>query len=513
MIMFLILTLNLAISWPMDGRNCTANARLPEQMHCPSDAVETFQNTMGKQIWLGNALLLASPGIMGVLVGIGGYGRCYRHLPFTRFIFLGANTLFLPIISYVVSTLGDRSNDYVNLHNDCITFAALCHSNFHPCMVITWAFLVQIAALNTTSVVSINRREGRKVGPPLELLVKGIWTFYLGASITKQRFLYGLLGFGPSDHQTSFTLITCTKIMFAPFAILCAKIWFKCYAFEKARLSFALARNPSLIFGYMQQLQQQEGQHGEPSVGEEAPLPPPLLVMGEDRAQVEKQREGYVFSNESGAAGTENIGLVTLDRVWQLDNVLPTSTPRLKDLCLSFALFKLLRCRFAKYKITNSGSTKMLNFFWSLLLQNGEHDRVFRVIADELSFLHDYYYSSHPTSYVKFWLPILGIFISLLSIYYCIVAPCFIVMIAAHKNSSAQIHCWFWCHNAAVAVISKWHSSRFGSLYFDMVPVFLLLALVLITEMGEISPIHLLQLDQSISHMPPSKSWIFATST
>ena len=165
MIMFLILTLNLAISWPMDGRNCTANARLPEQMHCPSDAVETFQNTMGKLIWLGNALLLARPGIMGVLVGIGGYGRRYRHHPFTRFIFLGANTLFLPIISYVVSTLGDRSNDYVNLHNDCITFAALCHSNFHPCMVITWAFLVQIAALNTTSVVAITRREGRKVGP------------------------------------------------------------------------------------------------------------------------------------------------------------------------------------------------------------------------------------------------------------------------------------------------------------------------------------------------------------
>lgn len=84
----------------MDGRNCTANARLQEQMYCPSDAVETFQNTMGKQIWLENALLLASPGIMGVLVGIGGYGRRYRHHPFTRFIFLGANTLFLPIISY-----------------------------------------------------------------------------------------------------------------------------------------------------------------------------------------------------------------------------------------------------------------------------------------------------------------------------------------------------------------------------------------------------------------------------
>jgi len=209
------------------GMICS-NAAMQEQLRCPSLAVAAFYDTMEQQIWLGNALLLTGAAMTGVMVGIGSYGRRYRHHPFTRFIFLGANTLFLPIISYVVSTLGDSSNDYVNLHNDCITFAALCHSNFHPCMVITWAFLVQIAALNTTSVVAITRREGRKVGPPLELLVKGIWTFYLGASITKQRFLYGLLGFGPSDHQTSFTLITCTKIMFAPFAILCAKIWFKC---------------------------------------------------------------------------------------------------------------------------------------------------------------------------------------------------------------------------------------------------------------------------------------------
>ncbi|RLN33652.1 hypothetical protein C2845_PM03G22750 [Panicum miliaceum] len=43
----------------------------------------------------------------------------------------------------------------------------------------------------------------------------------------------------------------------------------------------------------------------------------------------------------------------------------------------------LLRCQFAKYEITNAGSPKMLNFFWSFLLQNGEHDRVFRVIGSE----------------------------------------------------------------------------------------------------------------------------------
>ena len=61
-----------------------------------------------------------------------------------------------------------------------------------------------------------------------------------------------------------------------------------------------------------------------------------------------------------------------------------------------------------------------LEFFWSLLLKDGEHDRVFLVISDELSFLHDYCYSSLPIYYSKYWLPILGIFISQMCIAFCV---------------------------------------------------------------------------------------------
>ena len=102
--------------------------------------------------------------------------------------------------------------------------------------------------------------------------------------------------------------------------------------------------------------------------------------------------------------------------------MLPTSTLKpQQDLCFSFALFKLLRCRFARYKIrNNAGSKDALSFFWSLLLKDGEHDRVFLVISDELSFLHDYCYSSLPIHYSKYWLPILGIFISQMCIAFCV---------------------------------------------------------------------------------------------
>jgi hypothetical protein len=74
----------------------------------------------------------------------------------------------------------------------------------------------------------------------------------------------------------------------------------------------------------MQQLQRQGvSQQGEPLVGEEA-YPPSLLVMGEYRKPVEKQPRGHVFSSGSVTSTIDNTRLVTLDKVWQLDNVLPT---------------------------------------------------------------------------------------------------------------------------------------------------------------------------------------------
>ncbi|CAD6221405.1 unnamed protein product [Miscanthus lutarioriparius] len=197
----------------------------------------------------------------------------------------------------------------------------------------------------------------------------------------------------------------------------------------------------------MQQLQQQErSQHGEPLVGEVAP---PLLVMGEDRRQVVNHPHRYVFTNGSG----DNNGLVTLDKIWQSDNVLLT-IPKLKDLCLSYALFKLMRCRFARYKISDVDSVRMLAFSRSLLLMEGGHDRVFRVIADELCFVHDYYYPSSSISYA---------------------------MKAQHQRGQlTQIECHFWCTQLLAA--SKRRHKNFGSLYVDLVVVFLLLALVLSTE-------------------------------
>jgi hypothetical protein len=197
-------------------------------------------------------------------------------------------------------------------------------------------------------------------------LFREFWTIYLGS-------LYTTI---PAEH---ITFIEINGVELVLFAIVCAKMMFKHYALKKARGSFALGRNPLLIFGYMQQLQQQEAcLHGDLHVGEDA-RPPPLLVTGEETRLVEKKPCGYMFKDGSKSS------LMTIDRVWAYeDSMLARSKSRPKDLSLSFALFKLLRCRFTRCKLTNVHSTGTLNFFWTLLQKDGGHASVVGVIANEL---------------------------------------------------------------------------------------------------------------------------------
>lgn len=152
-------------------------------------------------------------------------------------------------------------------------------------------------------------------------------------------------------------------------------------------------------------------------------IPPPLIVTGDDTESVQKLPHGYSFkwiSNTSDRTRINNNGIVTMDKVWLICDMLPSSTAyQLKDVFFSFALFKLLRCRFARYTIADAGFMKARNFLWHVLRERDD-ERVLGVIAYELTFLHDYYYSSLPISYSKSWLPILSIFISLLSIGYCL---------------------------------------------------------------------------------------------
>jgi len=117
--------------------------------NCSSDLRRTFNRSIRLQLyWRVDALLLVNAVLAVVIVGMGAYGQRYRHHPFTRLIFLGATTLFLPIISSVTSTLNvdpsyvmTLNKDY-QLVEDLQAMLAICEASTHATWVVQWAFLV-----------------------------------------------------------------------------------------------------------------------------------------------------------------------------------------------------------------------------------------------------------------------------------------------------------------------------------------------------------------------------------
>ncbi|KAL6601550.1 hypothetical protein ACP70R_044770 [Stipagrostis hirtigluma subsp. patula] len=324
------------------------------------DAIRELVTGVSSQLWRSNALMVANAILVAIMVAVGASGRRYRHAAATRLLFLGASSLYLPIVSYVASSIG---KEYCSTSGLDVS----CHGRTYVALLLIWTVLVQIVGTNTSAVVASDDYDnGQKLGPSIELLARTIWTSYLVFYYSRRGFLTdtseALLDVKISYNRLSqFLIVLCLLSL--------AKIMLKFYAFQKAKKSLALGRNPRLVAGYMEKLQ------GSQSSGHELILPP-LIVMGEEKQEIEEMPYGYTIKQR-------NNSLVTVDMVWRLatSDALLVSRPWLKDLCLSFALFKLLRRRFSKTHIAESGSAKAFSFVSDVLLSTGNSDRVFSVIV------------------------------------------------------------------------------------------------------------------------------------
>ncbi|TVU40992.1 hypothetical protein EJB05_14480, partial [Eragrostis curvula] len=339
-----------------------------------------------------------------------------------------------------------------------------CGQSMHLLLVFLWTGLVVVIGINASVAVPGDPREGRNANPSMDLLIKALWIAYLTLSTP---------GVPPS------------LILLHLFIIMFIKLIFKYSTFYKARKAFEFGRNPRLIAGHMAQLQQKLGDESQ------SPAPPALVVMGEGNVQVEKQHQGYSFRgmaepDDKGDTGREKSikKLVTLDKVWQLNDIgmLQKSVIRPKDLCLSFALFKLLRCRFARYTVVEAGYMKADKFFRGTLLQGADYSRVFRVIVDELCFIHDYYYSSFPIVYSHHLLPILHIAFKIYVIGYCLCLIAAIFALGLLLPEASQIKCDAPCSEGTDS-----YSFELGALTSDLVPTFIVLAVLVLSEARDIS--------------------------
>ncbi|KAF8738581.1 hypothetical protein HU200_013953 [Digitaria exilis] len=92
--------------------------------------------------------------------------------------------------------------------------------------------------------------------------------------------------------------------------------------------------------------------------------------------------------------------VTTVEQIWQCKGRLLVLER--KDLCLSMALSKMLNLRFAGFKLSEADLGKNHDFvFKGLLAGNNAYQRVFRVIEQELVFVHDLYYTRYSYLYQK----------------------------------------------------------------------------------------------------------------
>ncbi|KAI4973028.1 hypothetical protein ZWY2020_010459 [Hordeum vulgare] len=128
-------------------------------------------------------------------------------------------------------------------------------------------------------------------------------------------------------------------------------------------------------------------------------------VMGEEKLVLEPGPHGYVLDLNRA---TVDHNVITVGKIWQLaeshsHEVLFTPNPRLKRLCLSFALFKLLRRRFEHLPLTTKEETDLcrdLIFEYICgdkgIVSDQSGVALFQLLKDEISFMCEYHHSVYP---------------------------------------------------------------------------------------------------------------------
>lgn len=243
--------------------------------------------------------------------------------------------------------------------------------------------------------------DGQKVWPPLEYLLKYIWLIYL------------IVVCYPLEDWVGTT----RRNIFVAFCMLgLAKLLLNLFASWRASSSFAVGKNARLVSGYMEQLEEEGDEVG----GHDQV--PRYIVTGEKEEHVATGARGYRIRRD--ALDDESSSLVTLDRMWRMAehgdvNGLLAKRPELRDLCLSFSLFKSLRRRLSGYPLDDAGSTKALEFVLRGMNAAGSAcavnaDRVFHVLVDELSFASDFYFAGLPLCTYSGWCAALNYIFSVL---------------------------------------------------------------------------------------------------
>jgi hypothetical protein len=129
------------------------------------------------------------------------------------------------------------------------------------------------------------------------------------------------------------------------------------------------------------------------------------LVYGETKRRIKVKKPRYVLyidttQKRRSAPNRQKSSLVTLDKIWGCNRHLlcPANNQGNdpKDLCLAFALSRLLRCRLEDVPLQEEIFCINRKLVKSKILEEKNIDRAFRVIELQLSFVNDYFNTRYP---------------------------------------------------------------------------------------------------------------------
>ncbi|KAF7847516.1 hypothetical protein BT93_L2884 [Corymbia citriodora subsp. variegata] len=104
-------------------------------------------------------------------------------------------------------------------------------------------------------------------------------------------------------------------------------------------------------------------------------------------------------------------GVITIEKVWKCQGWLLRSgggdeDSKLKDICLSFSLCKLLSLRFSGFSLPKQAHEKLWKLIQHLYGEGNGYERAFKVVEVELSFLFDTFYTNYPIIFLPFRWPV-----------------------------------------------------------------------------------------------------------
>lgn len=313
--------------------------------------------------------------------------RRSRRRPVFRFFLWALSVAYFPLMSHVLSYM---TNNLWSMDDDDQTWLLLSVVLVQLLKAKTDIATLAIAAI-TSPPAGGDDVNSQKVRPSMESFIYSFWVAGL--------VIYPILSLDIGDSQRD-ALEGISQMISPLWEFSTFRMLLRFVAFQRATGSFALGRNVQLMDGCMLQL------HETGSLGAEGPEDevPRLIVTGERNKDVDRSPLGYRVKRSALEDGNH---LVTLDPVWsQSDSALMAQGSRISaspSLCSSACAGNLPGTSWA-FRFVHDG----------LLGREDDHERIFRVIACELTFASDFYYSPLPVASLGNLFAVLDFFLSLL---------------------------------------------------------------------------------------------------